>query len=144
MFLSFLPLPLSLTRVSAIASTSAQNKAIISLSPSQRAALRVVLGSRVSVITGGPGVGKTAIMRVLLDALKHTHIGPPLSSSPPSDPSKGKSAKAVKGKSLPKLHVPIPKEQPRRPVRMQLCAPTGRAAQRLTQVTGSVFVRESI
>lgn len=66
----------------------------ITLSASQRAALELALGSRVVVITGGPGVGKTTLLRSLLEIVR------------------------AKG------------------VRTALCAPTGRAAKRLSEVTG--------
>ncbi len=65
-----------------------------SLAPSQRAALEQVLGHRIAVITGGPGVGKTTLVNSLLLILR---------------------AKKV---------------------RCLLCAPTGRAAKRLSEVTG--------
>jgi exodeoxyribonuclease V alpha subunit len=64
------------------------------LAPSQREALKTVLGSRVVVITGGPGVGKTTLVNSILLILR---------------------AKGVK---------------------CLLCAPTGRAAKRLTETTG--------
>src|SRR6516164_2775186 len=64
------------------------------LAPSQRAALKTVLSSRVVVITGGPGVGKTTLVNSILMILR---------------------AKDVK---------------------CLLCAPTGRAAKRLTETTG--------
>ena len=64
------------------------------LSASQRAALVTLLSSRIAVLTGGPGVGKTT----LLDAY---------------------------------LRIVIAKE-----IEPVLCAPTGRAAQRLTAATG--------
>ena len=64
------------------------------LSPSQRDAVAMVLQSKVTVITGGPGVGKTTIVTSILQILQ---------------------AK--------KQHV-------------MLCAPTGRAAKRLTEATG--------
>jgi len=64
------------------------------LATSQCAALRRALSQRLLVITGGPGVGKTTILRALLEILR---------------------AKKV---------------------RCQLCAPTGRAAKRLSEATG--------
>ncbi|OAI23912.1 ATP-dependent RecD-like DNA helicase [Methylomonas koyamae] len=66
----------------------------MTLSQSQAAAVRLVLQHKVSVITGGPGVGKTTLVNSLLKILK---------------------AKRV---------------------RIGLCAPTGRAAKRLTESTG--------
>jgi exodeoxyribonuclease V alpha subunit len=64
------------------------------LSPSQREAVAKVITSKVTVITGGPGVGKTTIVTSILKAL-----------------------------------------QARR-MRVVLCAPTGRAAKRLSESTG--------
>ncbi len=64
------------------------------LSPTQREALSRALGSRVFIITGGPGVGKTTLLDALLSI--------------------------VRAKKL----------------RCLLCAPTGRAAQRLAEATG--------
>jgi exodeoxyribonuclease V alpha subunit len=64
------------------------------LAPSQREALKLALTSRVLVISGGPGVGKTTLVNAILMIL---------------------SAKKVK---------------------CQLCAPTGRAARRLSEATG--------
>ena len=69
-------------------------RAAITLAESQRQALRLALSSKVLVITGGPGVGKTTLVNSILKALV---------------------AKAVK---------------------VALCAPTGRAAKRLTETTG--------
>ena len=65
-----------------------------SLSPTQREALGRALASRVFIITGGPGVGKTTLLDALLAI--------------------------VRAKKL----------------RCLLCAPTGRAAQRLAETTG--------
>ena len=66
----------------------------IILAESQVAAIRLALTSKVLVMTGGPGVGKTTIVRAILRVL------------------------AAKG------------------VRLLLCAPTGRAAKRMTEATG--------
>ncbi len=52
---------------SAIAFSERRNR--IELAPDQRRALAIALGARVAVITGGPGVGKTTIVRCLLDVL---------------------------------------------------------------------------
>ncbi len=66
----------------------------LDLAPSQKTAVRLALASKVLVITGGPGVGKTTIVNAILRIL---------------------AAKTVK---------------------LLLCAPTGRAAKRLTEATG--------
>lgn len=47
----------------------AEQRSGLSLAPDQRRALEVALSSRIAVITGGPGVGKTTIVRLLLDVL---------------------------------------------------------------------------
>jgi exodeoxyribonuclease V alpha subunit len=66
----------------------------IALSPTQRAAVASALGSKVSVITGGPGVGKTTIIRAIVEIVE------------------------AKKKEI------------------ELAAPTGRAAKRLSESTG--------
>ena len=66
----------------------------LALADSQVAAVRLALASKVLVITGGPGVGKTTIINAILRVL---------------------AAKEV---------------------RLLLCAPTGRAAKRMTEATG--------
>ncbi len=65
----------------------------LALAPSQRDALTLAIRSKVLVITGGPGVGKTTLVRSVLQVL------------------------GAKG------------------VRVALCAPTGRAAKRLSEST---------
>src|SRR5438876_7560401 len=64
------------------------------LSPSQRDAVAMALQSKVTVITGGPGVGKTTIVTSILQILQAKKMD------------------------------------------VLLCAPTGRAAKRLTETTG--------
>ena len=71
-----------------------EQKTGLSLAESQIAAIRLSLLSKVLVITGGPGVGKTTIVNSILRIL------------------------AAKG------------------VNLLLCAPTGRAAKRMTEATG--------
>ena len=66
----------------------------LALAPGQADAVRTALASKVSVITGGPGVGKTTIVNAILRIL---------------------SAKGVD---------------------ILLCAPTGRAAKRMSETTG--------
>ncbi|MDF1677977.1 MAG: ATP-dependent RecD-like DNA helicase [Legionellaceae bacterium] len=70
-----------------------EKQTALALSDSQRDAIGVVLKSKLSIMTGGPGVGKTTIVKSLLGILE---------------------AKAL---------------------RIGLCAPTGRAAKRLTETT---------
>ncbi|OJW47165.1 MAG: recombinase RecD [Alphaproteobacteria bacterium 41-28] len=71
-----------------------EKKLSLTLSPSQQEAIRKALSSKVLVITGGPGVGKTTLIKSLLTILL---------------------AKGIK---------------------ISLCAPTGRAAKRLSECTG--------
>jgi len=71
-----------------------EKKLSLTLSPSQQEAVKKALLSKVLVITGGPGVGKTTLVRSLLTVL---------------------TAKGIK---------------------ISLCAPTGRAAKRLSECTG--------
>ena len=72
----------------------AEQRLALTLADTQRTAVRAALTSKLLVITGGPGVGKTTILRAILAIL---------------------AAKRV---------------------RMSLCAPTGRAAKRMAEVTG--------
>ena len=71
----------------------------IELAPEQRQAVLTSLSVKVSVITGGPGVGKTLTVKVILDILRH----------------------AAGAAGYPAV---------------SLCAPTGRAAKRMTETTG--------
>ena len=71
-----------------------QNNSNIRFGPSQAEAVRLAVLSKFTVITGGPGVGKTTIVNAILRILEH-----------------------VKEKT-------------------KLCAPTGRAAKRMTEATG--------
>ena len=71
-----------------------ERKTGLSLAPGQADAVRLALASKVTVVTGGPGVGKTTIVNAILRIL---------------------SAKGVT---------------------FLLCAPTGRAAKRMSEATG--------
>jgi exodeoxyribonuclease V alpha subunit len=66
----------------------------LALAESQKAAVGLALASKVLVITGGPGVGKTTIVNAILRILSAKHV------------------------------------------RLLLCAPTGRAAKRMSEATG--------
>jgi exodeoxyribonuclease V alpha subunit len=74
--------------------TWVEGKIGMTLAPSQREAVTLALGSKVLVITGGPGCGKTTLVNAILAILRA------------------------------------------RRVRVALCAPTGRAARRLSESTG--------
>ena len=76
---------------------SRQKQLSISLAHEQRNAIKTSLTSKLSIITGGPGTGKTLIQRFLLDIYRKEH---------PNG-------------------------------RIVCCAPTGRAARRMEQCTGS-------
>ncbi|MCY4303540.1 MAG: ATP-dependent RecD-like DNA helicase [Aestuariivita sp.] len=71
-----------------------EEKTGLKLAASQTEAIRLALKSKITVITGGPGVGKTTIVNSILQIL---------------------TAKSIK---------------------IKLCAPTGRAAKRMTEATG--------
>lgn len=73
-----------------------EDKTNIILSNSQKRAIDSVINHKFSIITGGPGVGKTTIVNSLL--------------------------KVIRAKSI----------------NVALCAPTGRAAKRLTETTGMI------
>lgn len=72
----------------------AESRMGLALAPAQRDAVARALTAKVSIITGGPGVGKTTLVRAIIQIL---------------------AAKKVA---------------------VSLCAPTGRAAKRLTETTG--------
>ncbi|HCI56965.1 MAG TPA: ATP-dependent RecD-like DNA helicase, partial [Opitutae bacterium] len=66
----------------------------ITWSDTQKNALQAILKSKLAVLTGGPGTGKTTLLRALVSILTAKHV------------------------------------------RIGLCAPTGRAAQRMNETTG--------
>lgn len=71
-----------------------EEKLQIQWSETQKSALRTILQSKLSVLTGGPGTGKTTLLKALVGVLSAKHV------------------------------------------RLCLAAPTGRAAQRMSEATG--------
>lgn len=71
-----------------------EQKIGIELSNEQKDAIKMVFNSKVSIITGGPGTGKTTIIKMLVNLLNYDRMS------------------------------------------IALCAPTGRAAKRITETTG--------
>lgn len=74
--------------------TWVEKKTGLSLSPSQHQAIQTVIQNKLSIITGGPGVGKTTIVNSILKIFQARKLA------------------------------------------VMLCAPTGRAAKRMTETTG--------
>jgi exodeoxyribonuclease V alpha subunit len=60
--------------------TAAAKAVAIQLSAEQLSALRCALRSKLAVITGGPGTGKTTLLRALLAALDHLGVRPLLAA----------------------------------------------------------------
>jgi exodeoxyribonuclease V alpha subunit len=56
------------------AAARAEERLGLALAPSQHDALRLALASRVLVITGGPGTGKTTLVRAILAALEQARV----------------------------------------------------------------------
>ena len=71
-----------------------EKKSNIDLSEKQKEAIKAINDNNVCVITGGPGTGKTTIIKTIIDIFKHNEMKP------------------------------------------VLCAPTGRAAKKMTETTG--------
>ena len=59
---------------------AAVRSSVLELSAEQKSALRCALASRVTVITGGPGTGKTTLLRSLLAALAEVGLKPTLAA----------------------------------------------------------------
>ena len=76
-------------------------RAGIMLAESQRAALRLALLSKVLVITGGPGVGKTTLINSILKVLGAKGIEIALAAPPDVRPSG--SARVLAGRPRPSI-----------------------------------------
>jgi exodeoxyribonuclease V alpha subunit len=51
-----------------------EQQAKVQLAPAQRAAVKGAAEHKVLVVTGGPGVGKTTIVRAILDVMRRAHL----------------------------------------------------------------------
>jgi exodeoxyribonuclease V alpha subunit len=51
-----------------------ETQAKVTLAPAQRAAVKGAAEHKLIVVTGGPGVGKTTIVRAILDVMKRAHL----------------------------------------------------------------------
>jgi exodeoxyribonuclease V alpha subunit len=51
-----------------------EKHAKVTLAPAQRAAVKGAAENKLIVVTGGPGVGKTTIVRAILDVMKRAHL----------------------------------------------------------------------
>jgi len=51
-----------------------EKQAHVTLAPAQRAAVKGAAEHKLIVVTGGPGVGKTTIVRAILDVMKRAHL----------------------------------------------------------------------
>ena len=91
-----------------------QSRAGFELAPKQRQALESSLKSKFSIITGGPGVGKTTIIRALVEIYEARFRSRGGTTSVRQQDGGGKSAQG----------------------RVVLAAPTGRAAKRMTESVG--------
>ena len=72
--------PMGAATVTRALQAAAQASAGFELTPEQRQALSFALRSRVTVITGGPGTGKTTLLRSLLAALDAAGLKPTLAA----------------------------------------------------------------
>ena len=76
----------------------AQARMKLTFAPKQREALETALGAKVSIITGGPGVGKTTIIRALVDVYQARKLTVRLAA--PTGRAAKRMAEATGGEAL--------------------------------------------
>jgi exodeoxyribonuclease V alpha subunit len=75
----------------------------IALSPSQRHAVEIVLGQGLAVLTGGPGVGKTTVLRAILTILGAKGVRPLLAAPTGRAAKRMTEATGLEAKTLHRL-----------------------------------------